>query len=635
MDYLPEIIIDPSHERLQIVSLGGSTGAKPSFPDDFHLASYLPESAHDVVPEDHSEETWIQHVLCDLFSSTLARVLTLIRNDENRPTAAVDKSKGIDLVSKTALSNILKSLAKKRFEDNATLSLNSHVQNDRVQEILRDAMRHLQDVSAMHPTGTQRGLHSISKAEVAAFSLQCLIETLYDLTLPKYQLSAYYSIADPHPFWIENSMVNHMLRDAGWDRGIIDSLPKDIRFRYYLSFLRKGPQELRRRRSSALPPRNKPHLKQHYSPSHTFPYCNCATLKVYLDTTDKGLDNPYFNLVSLSQHEGCPSCLQLHERSLSSGKGMETLFVAFSHVRSDGLGSSVENALPTCQLELLQDWSNRLLPQQERPVPFYVDTLCVPLIGSAKRIALRNMQYVFGNASKVLVLDNELSGTTASPLPQENLTRIRYSVFMRRLFTVAECAVSQNVYFRFKYNTFVSLNDLHSSYDRDGEFPLLSRVSLKDRRRNTLTLKELEYLQLPLAMLTDDLHVLEMYSREQAAGLTSKSGPYEEVFSAPESWTVTPGVYNKFFLRRLLRLGFLALPQMRYFAEATEAEILDDIANRILQVYRDTVNEVNSEAKLNHEKLLPSHIPGQSSISRALNRLGKLQPLANSLFLDK
>jgi hypothetical protein len=74
-------------------------------------------------------------------------------------------------------------------------------------------------------------------------------------------------------------------------------------------------------------------------------------------------------------------------------------------------------------------------------------------------------------ANKVLVLDSDLQRTTAG-LPQENLTRMRISVWMKRLWTVQESAVSNDVYFRFKGQD-LSPNSLLDNYDTGDEFPFL------------------------------------------------------------------------------------------------------------------------------------------------------------------
>jgi hypothetical protein len=176
-----------------------------------------------------------------------------------------------------------------------------------------------------------------------------------------------------------------------------------------------------------------------------------------------------FHLVSLSS-TGTGLRLDTHQTPLSIA-AKRVKFDAFSHVRLDGLESSTTNSLPSCQIAFLQKLSNELLPKVEQLVPFYIDTLCVSLAGRAKRHALRSMRAFFELVNKVLVLDSDLQRTPAG-LPQENLTRMHISVWMKRLWIVQECAVSNDVYFRSK-GQHLSLNGLLDTYDTGDEFPIL------------------------------------------------------------------------------------------------------------------------------------------------------------------
>ncbi|KIW95533.1 uncharacterized protein Z519_04118 [Cladophialophora bantiana CBS 173.52] len=615
MDYLPRILVRPSHDRLQISSLEGLITAKLSDSDGSRAVSFSFEAVPNGSVEEKREETGM---LCDLFSHTLTQFLTVTHSEGKRLIPVPTKSHGIETIPIGALSSVLASLVREHLKNRKETAINNSVQNGKVLESLQRAATTLQ--TFRDDLTIQNDASQISQFQLATLSLQCLIETLYDLTLPQFHLPTIYSIPNPYPFWIDNVLVKKLLLDSGWDESKIRALPKDVRFRYYVSFLSSGGPELKRRRSSA-------YFKERYSPAHVSGNCRCVRLNADLDIGNKEVTNPYFNLVTFSAVSSHHHCLKLEKQKLPSEKDVSLTFVAFSHLRSDGLGSSEENALPRCQVEYLQDLSNRLLPEEDHPVPFYIDTLCVPTQGAAKAAALRNMQRIFGSARKVLALDIGLSAIAVSPLPQENLTRIRYSSFMQRLYTVAECAVSLDMYFHFQGGTFVSLTDLISTYDTNEEFPLLSIVSFKDRRRNTLTLQDFEDLSLALVWLSDDLHVLKMYSRGQLDGPLPKID-VDSVFPLV-SGERSPGrqVCGVHVLRRLLRLGFLALPHMRYFAQADEAAILDEVAHKILDAYGGILRESESAAKTNNRGLLPGQVPEHSTIDRVLSRLGKVYKL--------
>ncbi len=76
-------------------------------------------------------------------------------------------------------------------------------------------------------------------------------------------------------------------------------------------------------------------------------------------------------------------------------------YVAISHVWSDGLGNPNHNSLPFCQIKRLQE-----LVQEStgKPLPFWIDTICVPLEERLRGKAIANMAKVYRSAAAVLVL---------------------------------------------------------------------------------------------------------------------------------------------------------------------------------------------------------------------------------------
>lgn len=103
--------------------------------------------------------------------------------------------------------------------------------------------------------------------------------------------------------------------------------------------------------------------------------------------------------------------------------------------------------MPLCTLRKLQRQVNALFDASTNPVPFWVDTLCVPKMN--KIPALEIMTKSYGLAAAVLVVDAglELSSITASP--QERLLRVRTSAWMRRLWTLQEALFARDMYFQF------------------------------------------------------------------------------------------------------------------------------------------------------------------------------------------
>ena len=137
--------------------------------------------------------------------------------------------------------------------------------------------------------------------------------------------------------------------------------------------------------------------------------------------------------------------------------------VAMSHVWADGLGNPNENKLPTCQLDRIQNLVNGLYKESQWPVPFWIDTLMIPVFPDPvseeqkreqkkiKNAALRDMEWVYKGASKVLVLDRGLFSTPTDHMEAEELgARIMISTWSRRLWTLQEGCNKDRVLFQFQ-----------------------------------------------------------------------------------------------------------------------------------------------------------------------------------------
>ncbi|CAN9226918.1 unnamed protein product [Alternaria alternata] len=175
-------------------------------------------------------------------------------------------------------------------------------------------------------------------------------------------------------------------------------------------------------------------------------------------------------------------------------------YIALSHVWSDGLGNPHDNALPKCQLQRLADYLQTLpypdshshdygrveshektwnfgprccgpmyidvrrfqwnLWRNTNRKLFWMDTLCIPptrglqgqditMAEEAKQRAINQMAMIYGSASQVLVLDYVLLRSRLAVLTQEEIfSRITFSAWMGRSWTLQEGALSPHVYFQ-------------------------------------------------------------------------------------------------------------------------------------------------------------------------------------------
>lgn len=186
--------------------------------------------------------------------------------------------------------------------------------------------------------------------------------------------------------------------------------------------------------------------KADYKPVHSKTGCGCEFVAV-----DPGplLRQGCIPLVSLVDPHGYLPTLELIPKTAT------TPFVAISHVWSDGLGNPIANAMPACQLREIWGLVQNLYPGTTEPVPFWIDTLCVPFApGNSKKEAIKKMRETYALADKVLVLDaalRKLSVSGRSVLYQAMY--IISSNWMSRLWTLQEGTLCQALWVRFADST--------------------------------------------------------------------------------------------------------------------------------------------------------------------------------------
>ncbi|RDW57095.1 hypothetical protein BP6252_13841 [Coleophoma cylindrospora] len=121
-------------------------------------------------------------------------------------------------------------------------------------------------------------------------------------------------------------------------------------------------------------------------------------------------------------------------------------YTAFSHVWVDGIGSSTEDGLPSCQLAFLRDVTCDVTKSSDPA--FWIDSLCVPKRRSARRKAIIAMHATYLNASRVVVLDKNIQ-KHRSDVPSEILFCAIYtSGWMQRLWTYQEALLARRLIFK-------------------------------------------------------------------------------------------------------------------------------------------------------------------------------------------
>ena len=198
-------------------------------------------------------------------------------------------------------------------------------------------------------------------------------------------------------------------------------------------------------------------------------------------------------------------------------------YIAISHVWSDGLGNPHENSLPRCQLERIQQLVNRLWDPQVYIIPFWIDTLCVPLAPKLKSLAIERMDKTYSAAYGVLVFDNSLQIVSSKISPTEALMRIVYSTWMTRLWTFQEGRLSRKQWFQFKEDALSTdglrnISVLRPNYNDVSSFLLQEDVARIRSHPNAMQLAR---------ALTYESHRARL-SLEHYASLPEQEDPDEE-----------------------------------------------------------------------------------------------------------
>ncbi|EMD39856.1 hypothetical protein CERSUDRAFT_92348 [Gelatoporia subvermispora B] len=177
-----------------------------------------------------------------------------------------------------------------------------------------------------------------------------------------------------------------------------------------------------------------------YTNQHATPACTCAYSKPHLDQVIDHLSNSRIPVVQAvdASYKNDP----LEIACLSSA---DTAYVAISHVWADGLGSTTEAGLPTCQLRRVSALAQQLVLGGA----FWMDALCVPQQKAMRKRAIGLMAQTYKDATVVLVLDSGIRTCSVNAPLEEKLLRVMTSGWMQRIWTLQEAILARKLIFEF------------------------------------------------------------------------------------------------------------------------------------------------------------------------------------------
>ena len=265
-------------------------------------------------------------------------------------------------------------------------------------------------------------------------------------------------------------------------------------------------------------------------------------------------------------------------------------YVAISHVRSQGLGNSYSNSLPMCQISRLQSLVDKLDPSIPGPVPFWIDTLCIPLTAPGQYLAFEALYDVYRCADETIVLEDSVLNTPTRS-GEQNMITIRDSQWAHRLWTIREGAIAKSLKVQFKDSALDMVAIIR-------EYSCATNGRLVCRTGNRSKTSDSTMSQMAVDKFIDQLQLLE---RDLRAAMDRIPPPPMSI-SYRDLGNNTARTEREFKIRVVLRHCYLSVPLYRYFVTETEAAGFLTLRTTVDATYKN----LTYDTLLSQEKTLPT-----------------------------
>lgn len=179
-----------------------------------------------------------------------------------------------------------------------------------------------------------------------------------------------------------------------------------------------------------------------YQTRHRVDGCQCRMLSPPLVDVNDALRHEKIPVIN------APSLLGLDSEAIVRGHSPERPleFVAFSHVWSDGLGSTTEEGIPECQIQYLMETSLHAAGTSM----FWIDSLCIPRDRATRKLAISMMSKTYSSASATVVLGQRIKRCDFKWSLETRIVALSLSTWQERLWTLQESSLSRRVIFMFE-----------------------------------------------------------------------------------------------------------------------------------------------------------------------------------------
>lgn len=186
-----------------------------------------------------------------------------------------------------------------------------------------------------------------------------------------------------------------------------------------------------------------------YKTRHATPDCHCESRFSGIEGVRQILEGDEIPLIQETHTQNDTGSPEF--RIIPGVPSIAGDFVAISHVWAEGLGNPRANELPNCSLKWIADKANSLNKESDLSIPFWIDTICVPITPHNLWLrAMNRLRKPYTDAAHVLVLDSYLYSQDSSKLsPLEIWARVLCCSWSRRLWTFQEGRLAKTLMYQF------------------------------------------------------------------------------------------------------------------------------------------------------------------------------------------